>query len=149
MECCQYQYWSSRATVLRVSTTHGCASACLREDMLCAKRWSPWSIARARRVAEAVLPPILVRGWMGEDQVSKKGWAKLGDGLVAPEVTGEGAINPWQLYLVAPVGGCEQPANGVHSPPHAHKWHKVVRGMQWHRRPKWPGRGCHPPIQAG
>jgi hypothetical protein len=54
---------------------------------------------------------------VGEDQVGKKGWAELGDGLVAPEVMGKGAIDPLQPYLVAPVGGCEQPANGVHSPP--------------------------------
>ncbi len=52
---------------------------------------------------------------MGEDRVSKKGRAKLGDGLVAPEVMGKGAIDPWQPYLVAPVGSCEQPADGVHS----------------------------------
>jgi hypothetical protein len=56
-------------------------------------------------------PPIVRRGWVGEDRVGKKGWAKLGDGLVAPEVTGVGAINPWLPYLVAPVGSFEQPAN--------------------------------------
>jgi hypothetical protein len=50
---------------------------------------------QARHAAEAALPPIIGRGWVGEDQVSKKEWAKLGDGLVAPEKTGKGAINPW------------------------------------------------------
>jgi hypothetical protein len=70
-------------------------------------------------------PPIVGRGWVGEDQVGEKGWAKLGDGLVAPEVTGEGAINPWQPYLVAPVGSCEQPANGVHSPS------MLTKGTKW------------------
>jgi hypothetical protein len=71
---------------------------------------------------------------VGEDQVGMKGRAKLGDGLVPPEVTGEGAINSWRLCpcRVAPVGGCEQPANGEHPPPHAHERHEVVRGMQWH-----------------
>ncbi len=68
---------------------------------------------------------------MGEDQVGKKGWAELGDGLVATEVTGKGAIDPWRPYLVASVGGCERPADGVHSPPHAHEGNEVVRGMRW------------------
>ena len=90
-----------------------------------AKRWSPWSIARARRAAGAALPPIVGRGWVGEDQVGKKGWAELSDGLVTPEVTGKGAINPWQPYLVAPIGGCKQPANGVHSPP------MLTNGTKW------------------
>jgi hypothetical protein len=85
--------------------------------MLYAKRWSPWSIARTRRAAEVVLPPIVGRGWVGEDRVGEKGWAELGDGLAAPEVTGEGAIDPWRPYLVAPVSSCERPAGGVHSSP--------------------------------
>ncbi len=62
---------------------------------------------------------------MGEDRVGKKGWAKLGDGLVTPEVTGEGAIDPWRPYLVAPVGICKRPADGVHSPP------MLTKGMKW------------------
>jgi hypothetical protein len=66
---------------------------------------------------KAALPPIVGRGWVGEDQVGKKGRAKLGDCLVAPEVMGKAAIDPWQPYLVAPVGGCKQPADGVLSPP--------------------------------
>jgi hypothetical protein len=87
--------------------------------MLYAKRWSPRSIAR--HANEVGLPPL----WVGEDRVSKKGWAELGDGLVAPEVMDEGAIDPWRPYLVAPVGGCKQPADGVYSPP------MLMKGTTW------------------
>jgi hypothetical protein len=61
--------------------------------MLYAKRWSLRSIVWARRATEAALPPI-VGGWEGDDLVGEKGWAKLGDGLAAPVVTGKGAIVP-------------------------------------------------------
>ena len=57
-----------------------------------AKRWALQG--KARPAAEAALPPIVGRGWVGEDQVGKKGRAKLGDGVAASVVAGEGAINP-------------------------------------------------------
>jgi hypothetical protein len=68
---------------------------------------------------------------MGEDRVGEKGRAKLGDGLVAPEVMGKGTINPWQPYLVAPVGGLNNQPTEYNPPPHAQDGHKVVRRMQW------------------
>ncbi len=111
-------------TALRASTTHECASACPREDMLYATRWSPWSIALAQRAAEAALPPI-VGGWEGDDQVGEKGWAKHCDGLDAPVVMGKGAIAPWQPCEVAPVGSCGQPADRVHSPA------VLAKGTKW------------------
>ncbi len=48
---------------------------------------------------------MFVGVWEGDDQVSKKGWAELGDGLTPPEVMGEGAIDP----LLPPmfIGGWE------------------------------------------
>jgi hypothetical protein len=58
-----------------------------------AKRWSPQSIARARCADDVALPPI-VGGWEGDDQVSEKGRAELGDGLAALVVMGKGAIVP-------------------------------------------------------
>jgi len=51
---------------------------------------------KARRAAEAALPPIVGRGWVGEDRVGKKGWAELGDGFAASVVAGEGAIDPYE-----------------------------------------------------
>jgi hypothetical protein len=50
---------------------------------------------KARRAAEATLPPIVGREWVGEDPVSQEGWAKLGDGFAASVVAGEGAIDPY------------------------------------------------------
>jgi hypothetical protein len=43
-----------------------------------------------------VLPPIVGRGWVGEDQVGKKGRAELGDGIAAAVVAGKGAIDPYK-----------------------------------------------------
>ncbi len=59
-----------------------------------AKRWQLQD--KARRAAEAALPPIVGRGWVGEDRVGKEGWAKLGDGFPASVVAGKGAINPYE-----------------------------------------------------
>jgi hypothetical protein len=42
-----------------------------------------------------MLPPIVGRGWVGEDQVCKKGWVELGNGVATSVVAGEGAINPF------------------------------------------------------
>ena len=47
---------------------------------------------KARRAAEAALPPIIGRGWVGEDRVGKEGGAELGDGFVASVVA------CWGLY---------------------------------------------------
>ncbi len=61
------------------------------------------------------LPPIVGRGWVGEDRVSKKGRAKLGDGVAASVLAGEGAINPYKR-LCGRVWGlpppCSQRAQG-------------------------------------
>ncbi len=38
--------------------------------------------------------PSLVEGGVGENQIGKKGWAELGDGVAASVVAGKGAINP-------------------------------------------------------
>jgi hypothetical protein len=86
------------------------------------KRWSCRS--RAQLAAKVALPPI-VGGWEGDDQVGQKGQAELGDDLAAPVVTGKGTIVPWQPCGVAPVGGCVQPSNGVHSPP------VLAKGTKW------------------
>ncbi len=51
---------------------------------------------KARHAPKAALPPIVGRGWMGEDRVGKKGWAELGDGFAASVVAGEGAIDPYE-----------------------------------------------------
>jgi hypothetical protein len=61
-------------------------------DMVNAKHCLPRS--NARHAAKTALPPIIGRRWVGEDQVGKKGRAKLGDGIAASVVAGEGAINP-------------------------------------------------------
>jgi hypothetical protein len=50
--------------------------------------------SKARHAAKAALPPIIGRGWVGEDRVGKKGWAELGNGIAASVVAGEGAIDP-------------------------------------------------------
>ncbi len=50
----------------------------------------------AQLAAETALPPIFGRGWVGEDQVSEKGWAELGDGFAASVVAGEGVIDPYE-----------------------------------------------------
>jgi hypothetical protein len=57
-----------------------------------AKRWRLQG--KAWPAAEAALPPIVGRGWVGEDQVGKKGWAELGDSVAASVVAGKGAIYP-------------------------------------------------------
>ncbi len=57
-----------------------------------AKRWRLQD--KARPAAKAALPPIVGRGWVGEDQVSKKGRVKLGNGVDASVVASEGAIDP-------------------------------------------------------
>jgi hypothetical protein len=75
------------------SITHGFASANPGHlDMVNAIR----CILRfkARLATEAVPPPIVGRGWVGEDRVGKKGRAELGDCIAAFVVAGEGAINP-------------------------------------------------------
>ncbi len=93
MECHQYHHWSSRATALTASITHGFLPANPGSvDMANAKRLRLQG--KARPAAEAALPPIIGRGWVGEDQVGKKGWAKLGNGIAASVVASEGAINP-------------------------------------------------------
>jgi hypothetical protein len=93
MECRQYQHWSLRATALTVSITHGFASTNPgRLDTVNAKRCSLHS--KARHAAKAALPPIVGRGWVGEDQVGKKGQAELGNGVATSVVAGKGAINP-------------------------------------------------------
>ena len=56
---------------------------------------------------------------MGEDQVGKNGRAKLGDGVAASVVAGEGAINPFAkrsggLAWADGIGGA---AVGPYSPP--------------------------------
>jgi hypothetical protein len=60
--------------------------------MVDAKCWLMHS--KARHAAEAALPPIVGRGWVGEAQVGKKGRAELGDGIAASVVAGKGAIDP-------------------------------------------------------
>ena len=54
-----------------------------------------WSVVAARCSA-AVAPPLIVVGGEGVDQAGNEGRAKLGDGVVAPSVADEGAINPWE-----------------------------------------------------
>jgi hypothetical protein len=56
---------------------------------------------------------------VGEDQVSKKGWAELGDGVVASVVACKGAIEPFAkqsggLAWANSIGGA---AVGPYSPP--------------------------------
>jgi hypothetical protein len=75
-----------------LAITHGFVSANSGHlDMVNAKR--SWLRSKAWHVAEAALPPIFGRGWVGEDRVGKKGRAELGDGIAASVVAGEGAIN--------------------------------------------------------
>ncbi len=119
IECRQYQHWSSRATALTASITHGFLSANPGSvDMANAKRWR--LRGKARPAAKAAPPPIVGRGWVGEDRVRKKGWAELGDGVAASVVAGEGAINPYK-----------QSCGRVWElpPPHAREGHKVARGI--------------------
>ncbi len=59
-----------------------------------AKRWRLQG--KAQPAAKAALPPIVGRGWVGEDRVGKKGWAELSDGFAASLVAGEGAIDPYK-----------------------------------------------------
>jgi hypothetical protein len=49
---------------------------------------------KAWPAAKVALPPIIGRGWVGEDRVGKKGWAELGNGVAASVVAGKGAIDP-------------------------------------------------------
>ena len=77
------------------SITHGFSSANPGYlDMANAKRWLLRVRAKTRHAAKAVLPPIVGRGWVGEDRVSKKGRAELGNGVAAFVVASEGVINP-------------------------------------------------------
>ncbi len=66
-----------------------------------------------------MLPPIIGRGWVGEDQVSKKRWAKLGDGVAASVVACEGAIELFakQSGGLAWADGIGGAAVGPYSPP--------------------------------
>ncbi len=74
------------------SITHGFASANPGNlDMVNAKRCLLHS--KARLAAKASLPPIVGRGWVEEEQVSKKGRVELGNGVAASVVAGKGAIN--------------------------------------------------------
>ena len=79
--------------MLTASIPHGFLSANPGSvDMANAKRWR--LRGKARPAAKAALPPIVGRGWVGEDQVGKKGQAKLGNGVAASVVADEGAIDP-------------------------------------------------------
>jgi hypothetical protein len=98
--------------------THGCSSANPGYlDMASAKCCQLRS--KARRAANAVLPPIVRRGWVGEDQVGKKGWAKLGDGIAASVVACKGAIEPFAKWSdgLAWANGIGGAAGGPYSPP--------------------------------
>ena len=81
---------------------------------------------KARRAAEAAVPPIVGRGWVGEDRVGKEGGAELGNGFVASVVAGKGPIDPYEQSC-----GCVW---GL-PPPHAREGHEVARGRcRWGRR---------------
>ena len=115
--------------MLTASITHGLSANFGRVDMANAKRCIPRD--KARRTAKAMLPPIVGRGWVGEDRVGKEGGAELGNGFVASMVAGEGAIDPYERSC-GRVWGLP--------PPHACEGHEVARGRccwgrRWHRAP--------------
>jgi hypothetical protein len=59
-----------------------------------AKHWQLRARAKTWHADKAALPSIVGRGWVGEDRVGKKGWAKLSNGIAASVVAGKGAIDP-------------------------------------------------------